>query len=256
MSLGKKLDAVKSTYHVIQESDWSHLSPAEVLQVPGVGESTLLKLRLYLAHRGINLRGDLEPEYWLTLDRKTKAGEEFIRHSDFTILVDVNETYDFTFAGMVDQDDKPIHVRTRKEALWSKGYADYTIEGFEKDIQIERKADDLASSLAGRRSNFEDEIARLDGMCEFAAIVSEYDWRIYFDNPTQFGASNQVIHRTWLSWSIRYPHVHWFFCAGRDHAELVTWQLLQRAHSHITHRRAKDALARAQLLHTDPLASL
>jgi hypothetical protein len=258
MKLGKKLENVMAKWGIHDVAELARLTPAQVLAVEGVGESTLLRLRKYLAHRGLALADDREPAYWLKL-AEVPEGEPPPTETDFIVRVCCNEQYPFRFDEAKDDDGKPVAVRTEVSALWAEGLADYAIKGLEGEFALERKADDLFSSLSHGRENFENEIARLDAKCDFVAIVCENSWGQMFEDQKlgrlQHGASLNVVHRTWLSWSIRYPSVHWFFCDGRVHAEMVAWGLIRRFWSHYVHRKAKGQLAARQAF-LDPLADL
>lgn len=254
MSLPAKLRKVAEFYGLVTEQDWQSLTASDVLVIPGVGPSSLRWLRLYLAHRGLHLSRDNPAEYWLErLGGLAEGNDQPVERGGacpFTILIDTNETFPFTFESIVDADGKPVDVPTRREPLYTRGMADYTIAGFEKDVQIERKGDDLPSSLAQRRENFEAEIASLDAMCEFAAIVIEHEWSDFVDTHTGHGASPSAVGRTWLSWSMRYPGVKWFWCPGREAAEQVTFWLLERFFWHKTRsdsRRKMDARMQSAL---------
>jgi len=208
---------------------WRTIRASDVLAIPGCGKSMLNKLRLYLAHRGVNLRDDNPPAYWLEALTPKPDDSEPSGSCPFTVIVDHNETFPFTFEGITDSDDRPVSVPIMKEQMWREGLADYSIVGMKQEIQIERKSlEDLVSTLSMRRESFEDEIARLDGGCEFAAIVCESPWSEVLQDTHDHGARAKSISRTYLSWVIRYPGVHWIMCAGRYHAEHVTYRLLEK----------------------------
>ncbi|MCP4507986.1 MAG: hypothetical protein GY826_16580, partial [Fuerstiella sp.] len=224
---------VTDHYRISTIEDWRLIRAADVLRVQGVGKGYLNKLRLWLAHKSINLRDDNTPAYWLeVLTKRVKCtGKE--PHSfgvcPFTIIVDSNETFPFMFTSMTDSDGNIVNVPTVREPLWTLGLADYSIRGMEEDIQIERKSlEDLLGTLSGRRENFEAEIARLDGLCSYAAIVCEAQWSDILHDTHEHGPRAKSVSRTFLSWSIKYPRVHWIMCAGREHAEIVTYQLLKK----------------------------
>lgn len=163
----------------------------------------------------------------------------------FRVVIDVNEGLAYRFADLKTDGAKAgrtIVVSTITKALYQmgkesvqvndkwyhKGLADYSIDGLEEHIQIERKSlEDLYGTLGGRRDDFEAEIARLN-MCDFAAVVIEAGWHDILFNPPEYSRlAPKVVSRTITSWSMRYPHVHWFTCAGRAHAEPFTFRLLE-----------------------------
>lgn len=168
----------------------------------------------------------------------------------FTIVRCSNETAPYHFAGIQsDAGDKcdsmpwvvpivtkplyllhrlPIQLDQKREPIL-KGMADYSIETLTDHVAIERKSvSDLYSTIGGRRYEFECEVARLN-LLPFAAVVVEGDWnKILLDPPASSQMAPKTIGRTILSWSIRYPRVHWFTCSDRRHAELTTFQLLRQ----------------------------
>ena len=233
-----------SLFRITEPQSWSRVSAADVLAVPDCGKVALNKLRLYLAHRGIALRDDNPPSYWIdTLGRpKTDDKSMCVGTCPFTIVIDTNETYPFDFDSIFDKDDNNIVVPTVRKPLYLSGLADYTIQGMECDIQIERKADDLASSMSERRDIFEAELCRLNDMCEYAAVVCEYPWATILEGSIH-GASAKSISRTVHSWAVRYPGVHWWFLNGRYHAEQFTFRLLEKFYWDKQHARTKMMLA-------------
>lgn len=233
MVLDSRIRRVRDYYGIHTLNDWRKLSPADVTFVDGVGQATLDHIRLYLAARGMTLKGDHTPEHWEREIGRAKivqevADDETHEVCQFTIIVDVNETLPYRFDSIRTDKGVPVIVNTERLPLYRYGLADYTIRGMEQDIQIERKGDDLPSSLTARRAEFEQEIYRLDQTCEFAAVVVEHEWSEILQDTHEHGASAKVISRTVQSWSIKYPRVHWFMCANRSHAELLTFRLLDK----------------------------
>lgn len=144
----------------------------------------------------------------------------------FSIIVDTREQLPYSFDGM------GIVVPTVVHGLPS---GDYSIQGMEELIAIERKSlDDLYGSVTWGRRRFETEIGRLDELPGFAAVVIEADWRdIVSPLEHRPGWINQTdpksVVGTINSWSIRYPRVHWLACGSRREAEIRTFEILQAA---------------------------
>ena len=179
----------------------------------------------------------------------------------FSIVADVNESAPFHFTGIqsdADKDNRIWIVHVVRKALWSMGkrevqlqgtkgvtmthgWADYSIDGLESEIQIERKSVlDLYATLGQRRLEFQAEMQVLNE-CKYAAVVVEGDLsQLLLDPPPNSQVPPKVISRTILSWSLRFPNVHWFCCMHRRHAELVTFQLLMR-YWLLREERAKEA---------------
>jgi ERCC4-type nuclease len=123
-------------------------------------------------------------------------------------------------------------VPTIKKGLAS---GDYSIEGFEDQVAIERKSlDDLHGSVTWGRDRFERETARLDGeITSFAAVVIEATW-LEIVSPAEYrpGWENQTdprsVEGTIVAWSLRYPGVHWWACGDRRGAECRTFSILRK----------------------------
>lgn len=246
MVLDSRIQKVRDYYGLHSLDDWRRITAADVVFVEGVGKATLNHIRLYLAARGLTLRDDRTPEFWNEHLGAAKivqsiADEETAEVCPFVVIIDTNETLPYSFDGLTTGDGSPVLINTERFPLYRYGLADYTIRGLEQDIQIERKGDDLPSSLAQRRDDFEQEIYRLDQTCEFAAVVVEHEWSEILRDEHEHGASAKTIARTVQSWSIKYPRVHWFMCAGRGHAETLTFRLLERFWGLKQHERAIES---------------
>ena len=150
----------------------------------------------------------------------------------FTVLVDSREKAPYRFSEI------PAAGRDRGRTYWvpiSEAYlktGDYSIEGMENGIAIERKSlADLFGTLGQHRDRFCAEVERLAEL-DFAAIVIESDLREAW-RPREFrpGWRSRLAPRsvegTVLSWSIRYPSVHWWFCGSRRMAEVRTFLALE-----------------------------
>lgn len=147
----------------------------------------------------------------------------------FAITVDTREQAPFTFGGLLAdarQGRQPIEVATVRRGLPS---GDYSLEGFESQIAIERKSlSDLFHSLGHDRGRFKREIARLAVM-RFAAVVVEADWSAILNSPPEYTRfSPKIVFRTVLAWQLQFPAVHWWMCTGRRLAEITTFRLLER----------------------------
>jgi hypothetical protein len=213
-------------FRVRCQDDWRRVSAADLLSVQGCGETFVLKLRLWLAHSGLNLRGDNPAAYWLEVERGAATQEIGELLCPFTIVIDTNEQYPFAFTSIRNKSGDRVQVRTRTRPLYTVGGGDYTIDGMEDLVQLERKGDDLPSSLAQRREAFEGEIRRLSEACEFAAVIVEHPWSFFLRDEHGYGMSGKAIHRTVTAWQVAYPGVHWWFCESRVHAENVAFRLL------------------------------
>lgn len=145
------------------------------------------------------------------------------------ILVDSREQTPFAFAGLqADARDGggPLVVTLRGATLES---GDYSLAGFTDRVAIERKGlADLFGTIGQGRERFERELARLDRL-DFAAVVVEAEWSDVLTNPPRHTQlSPKTVFRSVLAWQQRWRGVHWFFAAGRRHAEVTTFRMLER----------------------------
>lgn len=240
MNLTSKISRrLHSLFRITEPQSWGRVSSADILAVPGVGKKALNELRLYLAHRGLNLRGDNPPAYWIEMLSGKGGDAPNFGVCPFTVVRDTNEGNPFEFDQITNGDGLLIRVPIVVRPLYLSGLADYTIDGFETEIQIERKADDLYSSMSERRDIFEGEIERLNDMCDFAAVICEVPRSTVILDNNRHGARAKSIINTVSSWRVRFPGVHFIFCDGRWDAEQECWRLLsgwwwrrQRQRSH------------------------
>jgi DNA excision repair protein ERCC-4 len=158
----------------------------------------------------------------------------------FNVIVDSREQSPFSFRGFrSDAKDKhrPIVVRTAVAALKS---GDYSIEGFESRIAVERKSlVDLYGTLGGGRERFERELQRLNEM-EFAAVVIEAGWSsILGSPPPQSKLSPKTVFRSVIAWQQRFPGIHWWALDTRHLAEHCCFRILERFWN-VEQRRLKE----------------
>jgi hypothetical protein len=174
------------------------------------------------------------------LDSDNSNHSSFV-DSPFTVLIDSREQHPYSFQGILSDfkdDRRPINVKTERRGLYVADYAIKELDG----IAIERKSlDDLVGSLATvpKRENFEGRLIKIAETLSYGAIVVECNSSDLFI-PGSFKHSllnPKTIYRTYLSWSQRYPIVHWFFCQDRDFAEQTTYRILEKFWDH---NRAKD----------------
>ena len=162
----------------------------------------------------------------------------------FTVVIDSNESAPYPFAGIKsrEHDDRTLVIQTVRKPLWNHavraveikgeshnvGMGDYSIEGMESLIAVERKSvNDLFSTLGSRRGRFEAEIKRLSEDCEFAAVVIEGDWSQILGWKGH-GPDPRSVHGTMTAWAQRYKGVHWVLCPTRAFAEKQTFRILER----------------------------
>lgn len=224
-------------------SDWSKVSPSQVLAKPRTGDRTLQSLRLWLAKQNLTLQGDQTPEFWLS---QSASGPVV---SPFTIIVDEKEQQPFTFPDLqtgASQGYRKIVARTVRQSLGtSRG--DYSMIGFEGQIHIERKSmEDAHGTILGwgeRRERFEATLSYLNQV-EFGAVVIECTLGVLLANAPERGKKSKVENRrslnaTYLSWQMKYSSVPWIFCDTRGLAETETYRLFEKFYAHKIQKRKR-----------------
>lgn len=155
--------------------------------------------------------------------------------SDFTVVIDNNEQHPFAFLNFradAHQKFRPLVVPTVTRSLDT---GDYSIEGFEHLVTVERKSlEDLYGTLGQNRDRFERELLRMSAM-DFCAIVIEASWGTILEKPPPH--SNllpKTVYRSALAWQQRFPNVHWWACETRWFAEQTTFRILERYYRDFT----------------------
>jgi len=146
----------------------------------------------------------------------------------FKIICDTREQNAYHFAHI-----KPYAPWVIYKALES---GDYSIEGYEDRITIERKSlIDLFGSTGQGRERFEKEFERL-AKFEYAALVIEAGLGDIFKNPPSHSQMlPKSVFRTLIAWSIRYKVFVWA-CPDRSFAERLTYLLLEKFYIEATEK--------------------
>lgn len=145
----------------------------------------------------------------------------------FKIVVDTREQNAYHFKHL------PGPPEVIYKALES---GDYSIEGYEDRIAIERKSlADLFGSTGIGRERFEREFERLSKF-QYAALVIEAGLDdIFLKSPAYTKMMPKSVFRTLLAWSIRYKVYVWP-CPDRNFAERLTYLLLEKFYIEATEK--------------------
>lgn len=147
----------------------------------------------------------------------------------FKILVDAQEKHPYQFGGLFSDASlkrRPLAIETEWRSLKT---GDYSIDGWEKHVTVERKSlEDLYSTLGQHRERFEREHMRMAGLgAGNSCVVIEASWeRILKHPPGRSRLLPKVVFRTFLSWSQKYA-VPWFALEDRRFAEVATFRWLE-----------------------------
>lgn len=191
----------------------------------------------------------------------SKKDEEF-EIVPFTVVQDSNESAPWLFRGLKGKTKNgkrlPLVIKTVKKPMWSwdrpkwgVGLADYSIDGLEYEIQIERKSlDDLFGTLAGRRDNFEREVDRLNQECKSACVIIEAGFH-HIASFREHGPEPSSVIGTILAWGQRYPRVHWIPAGSRDMAERLAFRFLERFWNDREDKKRTEKTATTQAVKTE-----
>ncbi|OGT57703.1 MAG: hypothetical protein A3E01_02900 [Gammaproteobacteria bacterium RIFCSPHIGHO2_12_FULL_63_22] len=147
----------------------------------------------------------------------------------FRVVTDTREQAPWSFDGIhgdARDRNRPLIIPVVTRTLAT---GDYSIEGMELLVSVERKSiEDLYGTLGRERERFDREIVRLDAM-RFAAVVIEADWREIINSPPPHTKlPPKSVYRSIIAYSQRFPRVHWFAMDGRRLAEITTFRILER----------------------------
>ena len=151
----------------------------------------------------------------------------------FTIIYDQQEGAPYRFSGIradADKNYRPLVIRTVKRHLAT---GDYTIEGMEDRLTVERKSlSDLYNTLGQGRERFEREHQRMAAMVQaggFACVLVESSLEeALLRPPLESGLLPKTVDRTRISWAMKYG-VPWFFEESRRRAEVTCYRILEKA---------------------------
>lgn len=145
----------------------------------------------------------------------------------FTIVIDQREKAPYQFTGLAadaSQNHRPLIVPCKTSYLQT---GDYSIEGMENLVTIERKSkEDLYSTLGSNLERFRREIKRMSSFA-YAAVIIECGWNELVNNPPPRSRMlPKSVFRAACRWSVRYG-VPWFAVDSRRIAEAWVLRSLQ-----------------------------
>jgi len=175
----------------------------------------------------------------------------------FVILIDSAEQQPWTFKGLkcdANRHYRPLAVKTEWKSLGRHphGMGDYSIQGYEGLCHVERKSlQDCQGTILGwpktvdgeqiagigRRKRFEQELRNLEHIRCSAVIVEATCDRV-FQHVGSHGKKSRetnakILFRSILAYQQDY-RVPWYFCDGRELAEIVCFRLMERFCRHYT----------------------
>jgi DNA excision repair protein ERCC-4 len=138
------------------------------------------------------------------------------------ILVDSREQKPYKF-------DCIVPIPTTKIVALKVG--DYSIEGYQDEIGIERKSlEDAYNTFGQGRKRFQRELEKSIGF-KFFAVIIESDWHsIVKYPPIRSNLNPKSVVSSIAAWSMRY-RVHFWTVPNREFGERWTYRLLERFHN-------------------------
>ena len=152
----------------------------------------------------------------------------------FTVIVDTREQSAFDFRiikadskGLKPGEPTPVIIVPTKRVALKTG--DYSIEGYEDRIAVERKSlEDFFHCVGSDRSRFEQQLTRLNEL-ECPSMMIEADWARIMKGCPNSKLKPKTVLRSVIAWQQDYfPRVHWWFAPGKGAAEVFTFRILNR----------------------------
>jgi hypothetical protein len=238
MALDHLIAIAREHFQIEQIEEWCYIRPEWILQLEGCGPATLDHIRLYLAARGLTLKGDQSPAYWQQHLESAKiggqmAGKDVATVEPYTIIIDTKEQQPFTFQGFMES-GSPVIIQTTFRDL-GPSHGDYSIDGLEGVAHIERKGvSDAQSTFLASGERRDRWIATLEFLAgiECSAVVIEGSFAVVLETLESRGARSRdtlkkTLHRQVLAWQQDY-RVPFIWCDNRRLAEATSRTILRR----------------------------
>jgi len=143
-------------------------------------------------------------------------------------VIDTREQLPWTFEDVTIGTGKSVKVIDLQTVSRALPAGDYSIEGFETRIAIERKSkEDLFNTLCRGRDRFTRELQQLNEY-DFAAVFVEAEWSDCMKNPPASKFAPVSLDGTINAFMIRFPRVHWVFRPGRYVTQKAAFKLMDR----------------------------
>lgn len=131
------------------------------------------------------------------------------------------------------REQRPYHFPGDEVAVRTLHTGDYSIEGYEDRICIERKSlQDAYQSLGRERARFEREMQRM-ARIDYAAVVIEATLQEFLRGPAFTRMHPKAAVASILGWSVKYG-IHVFFAGDRTHGNALTRELLRKFYRYFT----------------------
>ena len=147
----------------------------------------------------------------------------------YTVIIDTREQSAYDFRNLkADKKDGggPLLIKTDRKALAT---GDYSIEGLQNEVAIERKElGDFLHCVGTDRERFKKQLARLQSL-QYGAVMVEADWLRVLRGTPHSKLNPKSISRSVIGWQMDdFPGVHWWFVSTKRQAEQFTFRILDR----------------------------
>lgn len=143
-----------------------------------------------------------------------------------TVLIDSREQNPWFFEGITKVHKGSPYLVDIKTNVRGLKTGDYTLEGLEDKICVERKSvADIIGTITRGRDRFEMELARMQEM-DFSAVIIEGTWRDVLEKCIRDTQMNPVsLDSSMLTFMMRYPTTHWLYRPGRFYAMKTAFKI-------------------------------
>jgi ERCC4-type nuclease len=164
----------------------------------------------------------------MTQKTQLKNPDDKITVCPFTVVVDTREQAPYRFQGFksdAKHKNRPLVIPTVRKALKT---GDYSIEGFEDQVAVERKEfGDFYNCCGQDRERFQKQLERLNEI-PVSAIVIEASFNAVITGHPQSKLNPKTVSPSVIAWQQRLPAIHWWFLWSRRLAEITTFGILER----------------------------
>jgi len=144
------------------------------------------------------------------------------------IIIDTDEKYAWKF---------PAHIHTIRKKIKT---ADYSIEGYELELAIERKSKaDMYGTLSSGIKNFLNELERFSYMKYRLIIIDDCTLAEFLEEPEHTSKPAQEVIKSLISLSVKYD-VPVLFTGTRQLAAAWAIQWLERCYKEIKAREGEE----------------
>jgi len=144
----------------------------------------------------------------------------------FTVIIDSREQRSWFFEGITKEVKGVTHKIEVPTMVRGLKTGDYSIDGYEDKICVERKSvQDLIGTITRGRDRFQNELERMQAM-DFSAVIVEGTWEKTLKQCFSTTRMNPVsLDSSMTAFMMRFPRTHWMFRPGRFAAMKTAYKI-------------------------------